>query len=45
MAADSPPPDSLEDLSPVALRRRLIRLLGKRDMEKHEQIYEDLAKE
>jgi hypothetical protein len=45
MAAESEQPELPEDLSPEEARRYLIRLLGKQDLDEHEDIYEELAHE
>jgi hypothetical protein len=45
MAAESDQPELPDDLSPEEARRYLIRLLGKQDLDEHEDIYEELAHE
>jgi len=45
MAAESEQPDLPEDLSPEEARRYLIRLLGKQDLDEHEEIHDELAHE
>ncbi|CCQ33427.1 hypothetical protein [Halorhabdus tiamatea] len=45
MAAESDDSELPKDLSPKEARRYLIRYLGKRDLEEHEEIYEELAHE
>lgn len=45
MAAESNHPEFPDDLSPEDARRYLIRFLGKQDLEEHENIYDELARE
>lgn len=37
--------DSTENLSPEEARRHLIRLITRQDMDEHDEIYEELARE
>ena len=45
MAADDENQSISEDLSPEEARRRLMRLITRQDMDAHEDIYAELAKE
>ena len=45
MAAENEQPEIPEDMSPEEARRYLIRLLGRQDLDEHEEIYEELARE
>ena len=43
--SDDEPETPLSDLSPEEARRRLVRLIVRQDMDEHEEIYEQLARE
>ncbi|WP_424017125.1 hypothetical protein ACOZ4N_14755 [Halorientalis pallida] len=45
MAADDESRSISDDLSPEEARRRLMRLITRQDMDAHEEIYAELARE
>lgn len=45
MAAESEQPEIPEDMSTEEARRYLIRFLGRQDLDEHEEIYDELARE
>jgi hypothetical protein len=45
MAAEGETPKIPEDMSPEEARRYLIRFLGRQDLDEHEEIYDELARE
>lgn len=45
MATEREAPPNPDEMSPEEARRYLIRFLGRQDLDEHEEIYEELARE
>jgi len=45
MATEGEQPPTPDEMSAEEARRYLIRLLGRQDLDEHEEIYEELARE